>query len=229
LNSFKYVAKQIGRALGLFTVATVWLFFAGVQAQAHKVNVFAYVEGDRIVVEGYFSASVKAQDSKVEVFDETGKKIHEGKTDEKGIYSFKPGDLPPFSGDLKIVLDVGEGHKAEYTLKAADIPTGVKSDAPAKRQPTKDKSEGEPPVKIAGSTQVIGQDAVTTAAMETLLDKKLEPIVRMIGRQERMLLERKQGGPKITDIVGGVGWIMGLFGGAAFFLARRRCGKGSSD
>jgi nickel transport protein len=228
LNSLKYVAKQSGRALALFTVATVWLFFAGVQAQAHKVNVFAYVEGDRIVVDGYFSASVKAQDSKVEVFDETGKKIHEGKTNEKGIYSFKPGDLPPFSVDLKIVLDVGEGHKAEYILKAADIPTGVKSDAPSKQQPTKDKSEDANVPKIEGSTKVTDQN-VSTAAMETLLDKKLEPIVRMIGRQERLLLEQKSGGPSMTDIVGGVGWIMGLVGLTAFFWAGRRSGKGSFD
>ena len=83
------------------------LCLAGIQAQAHKVNVFAYVEGDRVVIEGYFSASVRAQNCSVEVLDESGKRLRGGKTDQKGIYTFKLTDLPAFTGGLQIVLDVG--------------------------------------------------------------------------------------------------------------------------
>jgi len=55
-----------------------------------------------------------------------------------------------------------------------------------------------------------------------VLDKKLEPIVKMLGKQERLLLEAKHGGPKVSDIVGGLGWIVGLVGLAAFFWGRNR-------
>jgi nickel transport protein len=185
------------------------------------------VEGDRVVVEGYFSANVKARDSVVQVFDETGKKILEGKTDQKGLYSFKLADLPPFSGGLKLVLDVGEGHKAEYTLSASDIPSSGKKDEPAKEQPPKNRSLNAPSPAITGSAQVVDQAALT-ATLGTVLDKKLEPIVKMLGKQEKLLLEEKYGGPRMSDIIGGIGWIMGLAGLAAFFLSRNRSAKKSS-
>jgi len=219
--------------LGL-CVTIIAFCLAGVEVQAHKVNVFAYVEGDRIVVEGYFSKSVKAQDCTVEVFDETGKKIHEGKTDKKGVHLFKLADLPAFAGGLKVVLDVGEGHKAEYVLSASDIPKSSNKDAPPKEQspkeqPSKQKSgEESRPAPVATATQSVDQ-TVLTAALEAALDKKLDPLIRMLGKQERLILEQTQGGPRMSDIIGGVGWIMGLVGLAAFLWNRSRSTKRSDD
>src|SRR3569833_1742452 len=37
-------------------------------AYAHKVNVFAYLEGDRVYVQGYFLDGKKAKNSKVTVY-----------------------------------------------------------------------------------------------------------------------------------------------------------------
>lgn len=214
--------------LGL-CVTMIAFCLATIQAQAHKVNVFAYVEGDRVFIEGYFSASAKAQDCTVEVFDESGKKILGGKTDQKGTYSFKLADLPAFTGGLKIVLDVGEGHKAEYVLSAADIPNSTKKDAPPKEQPPKKKSEDDSrPVPITSATQFVDQ-TVLVAALEAALDKKLDPLIRRLGKQERLFLEQMHGGPRMTDIVGGIGWIMGLVGLAAFFWSRNRSAKKSFD
>jgi len=204
----------------------VWVCVMFGQSQGHKVNVFAYVEGDRVVVEGYFSGNAKARDTLVQVFDETGKKVVEGKTDQKGIYSFKLADLPPFSGSLKIVLDAEMGHKAEYTLSASDLPDSAKRDVPSRDQPPiheprKQESANAPAIPVGGATQQVDQAALA-AALGTLLDKKLEPIVKMLGKQERLLLEEKQRGPRISDIVGGLGWIVGLVGLAAFLWGRNR-------
>jgi nickel transport protein len=205
--------------------AAILLVLLSSQAQAHKVNVFAYVEGDRVVVEGYFGGNVKALDSPVEVFDEAGKKIHEGKTDDKGVYSFKFSDLQPFSGGLKIVLEAGMGHKADYTLSASDIPGSLKKDASVTEQAPKYKAEeGSAPTTVATAIPALDQAALEKA-IEEALDKKLEPVVRMLGKQEKLLLEQKYGGPKLTDIVGGIGWIVGIFGIAAFFLGRNRPAK----
>ena len=112
------------------------------------------------------------------------------------------------------------GHKADYTLSASDIPGAVEKNGPEKAQTPKDKTE-DAPVSAAGvgSGPIVDQAALTKS-LETALDKKLEPIVRMLGKQEKLLLEEKYGGPKLTDIVGGIGWIVGLFGLAAFFLSR---------
>ncbi len=210
-------------------VVLMWTLGLGIslfngEAQAHKVNVFAYVEGDTIIVEGYFSGSAKAQDSKVEVFDADGKKIHEGTTDKKGIYSFKLSDLPPFRGGLKIVLEAGMGHMAEYVLSASDLPATVTKESPPAEKPREDKSEDSAtgaPVASSGAGAVVDQAALT-AALEKVLDQKLGPLVKMLGRQERLLLEERHGGPRLTEIIGGIGWIMGLVGLAAFFWGRKR-------
>ncbi len=225
MNRSTCFAGKIIRVLSLCAAAAVVLSLLSTQAHAHKVNVFAYVEGDRVVVEGYFGGNVKAQDSPVEVFDEGGQKIHEGKTDDKGVYSFKLSDLPPFSGGLKIVLEAGMGHKADYTISASDIPGSIGKDASEKAQPPKDKLEEAPAsTTVANSIQGLDQAAMTKS-LEAALDKKLEPIVRMLGKQEKLLLEEKFGGPKLTDIVGGIGWIVGLFGLSAFFWGRNRSPK----
>jgi nickel transport protein len=174
-----------------------------------------------VVVEGYFSASVKAKDCPVEVFDERAKKIHEGKTDQKGTYSFKTTDLPAFTGGLRIVLEGGMGHKAKYTLKASDIPGSVAKAPLPKDQPRTNQSEVTPETAVVGSTQIVDQAALMTA-VEAAVDKKLDPLVKMLGKQEKLLLEQKYGGPRLSDVVGGIGWIVGLVGLAAFFWGRNR-------
>ncbi|MGO8880742.1 MAG: hypothetical protein ACLQMS_14705 [Desulfomonilaceae bacterium] len=60
----------------------------------------------------------------------------------------------------------------------------------------------------------------------TLMDDKLAPLIRMQANLQKLMLEDKFSGPKMTDIVGGIGWIMGLFGIAAFFWSfKRKSGK----
>jgi nickel transport protein len=225
-------SNRTSRMLGI-CVTTLVICLASIQAQAHKVNVFAYVEGDRVVVEGYFSASVKAQGCTVEVLDESGKRLQEGRTDPKGIYSFKLADLPAFTGGLKIVLDVGEGHKTEYILDASDIPGSRAKNASSREQPSKNEPSQKQSLNAnassaADSTQVVDQAALMVA-LDALLDKKLEPIVRMLGKQEKLLLEEKYGGPRMSDIIGGIGWIMGIIGLTAFFWGRNRSAKKSFE
>jgi nickel transport protein len=224
VSSPKNRSHRFGMVLEVFAIATIVLCFATDSAQAHKVNVFAYLEGDRVVVEGYFGGNVKARDCTVEVLDETGKKIHEGKTDEKGIYSFRLAELPAFAGDLRIVLEAGMGHKAEYTLSASDIPGSAAKDQPPKEQSRETAAEEPQSHRIAVPSQPV-DDAALRSALESALDKKLEPIVRMLGQQEKLLLEQKYGGPKLSDIVGGFGWILGLVGIATFLWGRNRSGK----
>lgn len=63
------------------------------------------------------------------------------------------------------------------------------------------------------------QSALTRADVEevvgTLLDARLAPI-------RRALLEQDQRGPGLQEIIGGIGWIFGLVGIAAYFKSRPR-------
>jgi nickel transport protein len=203
-------------------IALVILLLSDVSGWAHKVNVFAYVEGDTVVVEGYFGGSVKAQDSPVEVFDSDGKKILEGKTDSKGIYSFKLAELPPIKGDIKIVLEGGMGHKADYTVSLADLPVSTEKTSAPQPKNEETKIAGPPPLAAAQPSVQAQDPALLKKVVEDAVEQKIQPLVKMLGNQQKMLMEQKDKGPTITEIIGGLGWILGIVGVAGYFMGRNR-------
>ncbi len=87
-------------------------------ADAHRVYVFAWVEGETVFTESYFSSRSPVVHGKIQVFDLSGQKLLEGTTDSKGMFSFNYKKAM----DLKIVLDAGMGHRAEYVLRASEFP-----------------------------------------------------------------------------------------------------------
>lgn len=68
----------------------------------------------------------------------------------------------------------------------------------------------------SGSTKA---ESLTQADVERIvnsaLDAKLAPI-------KRTLLEQVEAGPGLREIIGGIGWIFGLVGVAAYFKSRSR-------
>jgi nickel transport protein len=84
---------------------------------AHKVNVFAYVEGGKVFTESYFPDGKKVEGGTVEVRDASGTKLLEGKTDNQGLFSFPL----PKKEDLTITLDATMGHKNSFVLKKTEM------------------------------------------------------------------------------------------------------------
>jgi nickel transport protein len=169
-------------------------------ASAHKVNVFAWVEGDRIFTESYFPDGLKAAHSHIEVFDEHGNKLLTGKTDSQGMFSFRL----PQKEDLKIVLRTPGGHRAEFNLEIEEKPTG-------EDRPESGHTERLPPL--------VGIPCITEeeirAVVEKVLDEKLRPV-------QKRLLEHQKRGPGITEVLGGIGYIIGLMGVAVYFSHRKK-------
>ena len=66
------------------------LVFAGASfASAHRVNIFAFVDGDAVQVECGFNRSQKVKQGTVEVFDATtGARLLQGTTDDNGVFRF---------------------------------------------------------------------------------------------------------------------------------------------
>jgi nickel transport protein len=207
--------------LALAVIAAIMLLAD--PCSAHRVRVFAYVEGDTVRVEGYFSKTHKAMNCPVEVFDSRGRKILTGKTDRDGRFSFPVADLKDVRGGLKIVLVAGEGHRAAYLLGADELP------APRKTEP--ESSHGgsvvggaEPPktsTSEVGSSGPLDLKQVERMIKETVKQEN-KPIIRMLGQQEKLLIEMRDRGPGLRDIVGGIGWILGILGVAAYFMSRNR-------
>ena len=182
----------------LFLTAIILIGSHG-PAMAHKVMIFAWVEGDTVLTESKFSGGKKAINARVEIFDKDGKKLLDGKTDNKGEFSFK---IPKLT-DLRIVLNAAMGHKAEWTVPESEIREAGNI--------MEKKKVAEP----SGPTTVGLSKEEVKKIVEDSLDKKLRPIVRMI-------TESKNNEPSLTEIIGGIGYIFGLMGVALYFINRRK-------
>ncbi len=209
----------------LFFITLAFLLLLPLRAaQAHRVSVFAWVEGDTAHVEGRFAGGKPVQGGTVTVKGPGGEVLLTGKTDETGTFSFQI----PQPSELKVVVSAGMGHQGDWTIKAEEI-------AEVSPDPGEGKAETAPagPVEKAADpaplstappadgTRTAGlSPEVLQAAVERALDKKLKPVIRM-------LTDARQG-PGITEVLGGIGYIIGLVGVAAYVSARRQRTSGET-
>ena len=192
--------------------------FPAAPAFAHKVTIFAWVEGDTIYTQSKFSKGRKAKGALVTVFDMEGNRLLEGTTDEKGEYSFK---IPKKTG-LKVVLKASMGHMAEWKIPVEEIAAaqasqnktpeaGIISDTTSPSNRTGSKADSEQP--ISGYTSL--QKEEIRRLIDESLDQKLSPIISMLANcQDRE--------PGISEVMGGIGYIFGLVGVALYFANRRK-------
>ena len=220
MEHFRGSLKNSGRVkILLISMATAFfILWSASDAYSHKVHVFAWVEGDTIHTQGYFSGGRKTQNSLIEVFDKDGNKLLDGRTNEKGEYSFKI----PQKTDLKIVLTASMGHKNDFVITASEIEEVAVTSFLSKMDPrSADKTpsgdfKGE---EQKGPAPATGAAALTAdeinSIVEKALDKKLRPFIKLIA-------ESKRHRPSITEVVGGIGYIFGIMGVFLYFKSRKK-------
>ena len=141
-----YLAKLI-----FYLFLVVCLLYVGVdQVNAHRVILFAWVESNTVYVESKFHGGKKVKAGKIIVTDPQGTELVKGITNEKGEFSF----TIPKKTDLKIVLIAGTGHRAEWTLPAAEIEMPA-----AERPPVQEKGPGAIEI-IIGIVCILGLAAI---------------------------------------------------------------------
>ncbi|OGD16875.1 hypothetical protein A2V47_05590 [Candidatus Atribacteria bacterium RBG_19FT_COMBO_35_14] len=179
-----------------------------VSAFAHKVNIFAYVDGDKVYTESYFNDGKKCVDSKIEVFDNQGNKLLEGLTDEDGMFSFEIPSEDVIDGGLKVVLTASMGHRAEYIIPANELRgvTGLIKEKIEERV-----SAVSPEVYLLDLKEI-------QSIIENTLDEKLKPIIG----EMREIKKSQEDWISPTEIIGGIGYIIGIFGIIAYFLSRKK-------
>jgi nickel transport protein len=198
-------------------------------ALAHNVSVHAYVEGDEMITESRFSDGKECQDATIEVFDGKGNKLAEGKTDAQGLFSFRP----PARTDLVIRLTTAMGHRAEYTVLAQDLRQDLPENLPenlphehetpetggkvaedphghAHPEPEHDPPAGSPGLEHHGSAEI-------ELIVDRVVSQRLAPMRRDLEEARR---ERR-----LSDIIGGIGYIVGLMGLAMYFRSRLKLGR----
>ncbi len=191
-------------------------------AMAHRVNIFAYTEGPLIRAECGFPGGKKVRGGSVEVLDrKTGELLAGGKTDEQGLFSAVITEKMRSAPEgLLLRVRAGEGHRNETALSPEELaalpglnqggtPAGVsRTDSP---QPEAEASRTqETPRRSA-------LPAVTAGELESLVDGIVER--RMLVLQREIAQARDE--VRLRDITGGIGWLIGLAGIAAWSARRR--------
>jgi nickel transport protein len=174
---------------------------------AHKVNIFAWVEGDTIHTESYFPDGTMVKSGKIEVIDSTGTVVNQGTTDENGEYSFR---IPKYD-NLTIVLDASMGHRATFKISVDELQTAPRES----ERENEEKTESRYEIKSSKDEEVesFTNDEVRKIVSEEL-SRQLKPIIRDIAelRAKRRI--------STQDIFAGIGYVLGLMGIAMYFRSK---------
>ena len=206
------IRRRSCRLAGLAGLLLLLLALVPALARAHKVTVFAWVEGETVYTESKFSGGRPAQGARIEVYDAAGEKLLEGRTDEEGRFAFQP----PRPEALRVVLTAGAGHRNEWRLAAEEFAGAAPLGTSPAPPPSPAAPGSQAPAADPHGTTVSLSKAELQSLIESSLDKKLAPILQRLGSLSD--------GPTLPDIVGGIGYIVGFVGLAAYLNARRKSG-----
>lgn len=205
-------------------------------ALAHRVNIFAWVEGGAIRCESSFSSGNPARDAKVTATLAGGATVMgTAVTDAKGRCALPiTPELRAAKGDLIIEVQAGEGHRNTWTMPAEEYlaaPVGTVASAspaapapvPAPTQAATDTPAAQDAPQAAAPASTAGGAYSGTAPDEAALRRIVaEAVAEQVAPLRHSLAAMQSGGPRMADVAGGIGYIVGLAGIALWARSRRR-------
>ncbi|WP_454915911.1 cobalamin biosynthesis protein CbiL [Xanthobacter sediminis] len=182
-----------------FAAALILALTAASPVAAHKLKVFAAVEGHTVRGYAFFIGGGRPEGSAWTAKDAAGGRIGEGTTDAEGRFAF---DLPTtVSTDVTITVDTHEAHIASTTLAAARF-TNVLAEQPVV------------PAAAPRSGTPAPDDARLAALVSAAVQREVEPLL------ER--LEAMDSRVRLTDVLSGIFLIIGLVGIGLWVRGRHR-------
>lgn len=167
-------------------------------AWAHKVIASTYVVGGSIEGEIGFSNGDMSADTLVTVTTPDGRSLGEATTDADGFFSYTPTEAV----DHVFHANLGAGHVAQVTVAAADLP-GTLGGGPQAQEKT--AAPAEPAANL-------------TPGVREMIAEAVREEVRPLRRELAAYREKND----LQSILGGLGYIVGLFGVAFYLLGRQR-------
>lgn len=197
--------KRCKRGFGLIFFIMVCIAGTG-PVMAHRSIIFAWVEGEKIFTESKFSGGRLVKQGDIIVYDLEGNQLLKGKTDEQGKFSF----VIPKKTAMKIVVQAGMGHRGEWTIPVSELEdvAGPQTEITTSQKTAPKKTEEQAEVCDATLDDI-------RQVVEEALDKRLKPVMKI-------LVKSRENRPTFRDIFGGIGYILGLMGVAAYFHYRRK-------
>jgi nickel transport protein len=192
--------------IGWLLLVWVGSLFSATPADAHKVNVFAYADGATIQGEVYVRGGDPVRGATITVFDPSGAELGTALTDDEGEFTLEA----RFRCDHRVVADAGGGHAAEYTVPAGELPDGL----PARGEPPEERPDPQ-------AAPTPPEEDPTAAPDRAPLHAELQSLNTQI-IQLRRQLDQYQAKIRLQDILGAIGYIVGVMGLAFYFLGVRR-------
>lgn len=171
-------------------------------ALAHKLKVFATVEGEAVTGYAFFIGGGRAQGARWTATEGDDTPLGEGRTDAEGRYSLVPPQ--PVTADIRITIDTEEGHIASAVLPVARF-GGAVSETSATAATTAATEKAEP------------APDETARLVEAAVQRQVEPLLERIEAMDARL--------RYTDMMSGLFLIAGLAGMALWALGRKDRGK----
>ena len=194
---------QLQRGVGLGCLL-VFFFLISSPAYAHKVHLFAYVDGDYIKTESRFNGGRPARGCDIQVQSSSSSNQDiavNGKSDEKGFFHFPMANL---TGDLDIIITCGDGHRGSWHLAENEY---LFTEA----EPVDHVHAQSKPVPV----QVGDSD---NDMLRQIIAEEVEKKVAPLRRELAQLAEHRT---SLQDILGGIGYILGLAGLAAYMKFKK--------
>ena len=211
----------------LMILAVLTGTWSAAPALAHKMVVFATGAAGAIEGEVYFHGGEPARDVKVTLVAPDDQVVGETATDQEGKFRF-PIRL---RRDYRVIADAGAGHGAEYTVPADEFPADLPSpggNAPPGDQPAEQAASPTPDEQNAEAAQGEAQEAASAIASDA---ESRTAEIEAIGRQLAALrrdFDRYRNELRLREVLGGLGYILGIMGTAFYFLGVRRKEKRSA-
>ncbi|EPY02349.1 hypothetical protein [Magnetospirillum fulvum] len=192
IRRFAFVIAVIALALGT----------GSPPALAHKMKIFASATGATILGYAYFNADSRAVQTKVSVRGADGSTVFTGVTDDKGQFAVQA--TRRMDHHISVIGD--DGHMATFTVTAAELPDSLPPAGGAAPAPAA-------AVPAAAAATVVGSDDLRNF-IDQSVSRQLRPLREQIDAyQEKIWLH---------DVIGGIGYIVGVAGLAFGFANRRR-------
>ncbi|WP_068112821.1 cobalt ABC transporter permease [Tropicimonas marinistellae] len=190
-------------------------------AVAHKVVMGVFPSGTQIEGElGFSSGDTAKEGTPIEVFDENGTKLGETVTDADGFFVFTPRTAVThvFRANL------GAGHVGEATMPADEV-AALLGTSVVGAAASSVANAAAPETPGAAATIAIAAEPNTaqlTSAPPALGADDIARIVRDEMRPLRKEIAAYKEKNDLQSILGGIGYIVGLFGLGFYVAARHR-------
>lgn len=247
------------------------IFLLPQKSQAHRLNIYAWLEGNQIVVESNFARDHPARNAQIRVVDsDTGKVLTEGRTSNNGIFTFPVPKVVQDGHGLTVEVNAGQGHFNDWKMSASELYAAASltagfdqeridnSQENAARNVARQVSpapgaDNAPAAAQQGSYQIpraqsLSEQAQAPSAasnsptpsaqnipmpngvdhqqMRGIIEEAMANQMRSV---HQAIAKQSGGGPTLVNVIGGLGWIVGLVGIYLYSRVRRELDRKNSE